>query len=187
MCAVRTEINKAVRLRSYTTEASVDEIDCAIWEAARATSAASSFFSHIDIEGQRFTDGATECNNPIEHLLEEAVDIWPGAQNRLACIVSIGTGKPKLEAFGKNLIEIGKTLIRISTDAERMVDQFQRLSHSRGFEDIYYRFNVSQGLEDVGLESYDQQGKIWAAAHHYLNDYVVKQQCKALATSFQST
>lgn len=181
VCAVRTEINKPVRLRSYTTEASVDEIPCTIWEAARATSAASSFFSHIDIGSQRFTDGATECNNPVEDLLDEANEIWPGALDRVARIVSIGTGKPKLEAFGKNLIEVGKTLVRISTDTERVAERFERFSHDRGLDGAYFRFNVTQGLEDVGLESYDQQGKIWAATNHYLNDYHVKGHCKAFA------
>jgi predicted acylesterase/phospholipase RssA len=184
VCAVRTEINKAVRLRSYTTEASVEEVSCAIWEAARATSAASSFFSHIEIEGQRFTDGATECNNPIEHLIDEAEEIWPGSSK--ACVVSIGTGKPKLEAFGKNLVEVGKTLIRIATDAERTAENFQQSSRERGLQDVYYRFNVSHGLENVGLESSDQQGQIWAATNHYLNNYAVKQQCRALATSLRS-
>ncbi|KAI8936055.1 hypothetical protein NX059_007556 [Plenodomus lindquistii] len=187
VCAIRTEINKPVRLRSYTTAESVDEVDCTIWEAARATSAASSFFSHIDIQGQRFTDGATECNNPIEDVVEEADDIWVHSHARMARILSIGTGRPNMEAFGENLLEVGKTLVRLSTDAEQSAERFQRLARERGLEDVYYRFKVLQGLEDVGLEASDQQGKIWAATNHYLNGHHVKQQCKGFATLAPST
>ena len=45
-----------------------------IWEACRATSAAATFFDPVSIGpyGEEFIDGATESNNPIERLLEEA-------------------------------------------------------------------------------------------------------------------
>lgn len=47
-----------------------------IWEAARATSAASSFFDDITIAGEGFVDGATGANNPIFKLWTEAADAF---------------------------------------------------------------------------------------------------------------
>ena len=45
-----------------------------IWEAARATSAASSFFDPIKIGqfGEEFVDGAVGANNPVAQLWNEA-------------------------------------------------------------------------------------------------------------------
>jgi len=42
-----------------------------IWEAARATSAATSFFNPITIGTESFVDGATGANNPINELWTE--------------------------------------------------------------------------------------------------------------------
>ena len=82
---------------------------CKIWEAARATSAASTFFEPIEIgphrevcvnlshkkqylirRHQTFVDGALRRNNPIREANKESRDIWPG-EERL--IISIGTGR----------------------------------------------------------------------------------------------
>lgn len=46
------------------------------WEAARATSAASSFFNSIYIGDEGFVDDASGANNPIDEVWSEARDIW---------------------------------------------------------------------------------------------------------------
>jgi len=81
-----------------------------IWEAARATSAAPTFFLPIEIklglqneedscendEGERattmmtFGDGGTTANNPSFEALVEYQSIWPWRP--LGCLVSLGTG-----------------------------------------------------------------------------------------------
>jgi hypothetical protein len=68
---------------------------CTIWEAARATSAAPTFFKSIKIAkpppGLEFIDGGLTYNNPAELALEEASRIWPHADK--FCLVSLGTGR----------------------------------------------------------------------------------------------
>jgi len=68
-----------------------------IWEAARATSAAPTFFKSIVIgergSSQPYIDGGMGCNNPIIQVLEEAQLLFPG--RHVASIVSIGTGHPE--------------------------------------------------------------------------------------------
>ncbi|RYN19950.1 hypothetical protein AA0112_g10878 [Alternaria arborescens] len=65
---------------------------CKIWEVARATSAATTFFESISIGHQdiEFIDAGFGHNNPSEVLLSEAEDMFPGGT--YGCIVSIGTG-----------------------------------------------------------------------------------------------
>ncbi|OBT75004.1 hypothetical protein VF21_06307 [Pseudogymnoascus sp. 05NY08] len=97
-------LNNPVRLRSYKTEDPVDTLSgsgCAIWQAARAASAAATFFDPIKIGSQLYVDGGTGYNNPIELVLEEAKSIWSNAPSRIQCLVSIGTGVPDHDDFSK--------------------------------------------------------------------------------------
>ncbi len=81
--------------RSYNAEG-VTRSKCAIWEAARATSAAPSFFKPISIKipppAITYVDGALGYNNPSQLALLEAQRIWNCADKE-ACLVSIGTGQ----------------------------------------------------------------------------------------------
>ena len=70
---------------------------CAIWEAARATSAAPTLFKPIRIEnpppGATFVDGGFLYNNPAELAISEAQRIWTSVKT--FCLVSVGTGRLK--------------------------------------------------------------------------------------------
>lgn len=163
-------------LRGYTSK-QVQEDDCTIWEAGRATSAASSFFDPIQI-GQfqkAFVDGGTGCNNPVEKVYEEALNIWgPTATKRIQCIVSVGTGRPLEKSFGTGLKEIASTIIRIATETEQTAVRFAKLvapilGPSPRHHKVYYRFNVIGGLEEVGLERYEDKARIAAATRVYLD------------------
>lgn len=73
VCAVQGNNGDTVLIRSYESQAYDDLYDiCKIWEAARATSAASTFFDPIKIGNQRYVDGALKHNNPIEKVDEES-------------------------------------------------------------------------------------------------------------------
>lgn len=47
-----------------------------LWEAARATSAATSFFDPITIDGSTYWDGALGANNPVNQLWKEAKEAF---------------------------------------------------------------------------------------------------------------
>jgi hypothetical protein len=76
---------------------------CALWQAARATSAAPTFFKAIlvsidpPLPAVTYVDGGLGFNNPSEVALQEARKIWP------SCIqfglVSIGTGRPQANSI----------------------------------------------------------------------------------------
>jgi hypothetical protein len=138
-----------------------------IWEAARATSAASSFFDPIIIgkDGEEFTDGATGNNNPVEEVYREAREIWP--ESAIRCFVSIGTGIPAVTDFGDNLKEIGKSIIKISIETENTAEAFKKRVGEYKLQGRYFRFNTT-GLEGVGLEEYKKRALIASATKRYL-------------------
>ena len=80
--------------RSYSGKG-IQSSQCAIWQAARATTAAPSFFKEMYIDNPRpginYVDGGLGYNNPAEVALEEAGKIWPTAKHFY--LISIGTGR----------------------------------------------------------------------------------------------
>ncbi|KAF2175094.1 hypothetical protein K469DRAFT_81105 [Zopfia rhizophila CBS 207.26] len=182
VCAFTKALNTPVRLRSYITEDSVDTLagsGCSIWEAARATSAAAVFFDPIEVGRQKYVDGATGFNNPVEVVLEEAVSIWPDAVSRIQCLVSIGTGASELRDFGDNLKEVINTLKAISTETEETEKRFFKNHKHLGVGDRYFRFNVDKGLGGVGLDEHQKVDKVEAATEAYLEGLRVKQAVEA--------
>ena len=79
MCATSKETGDTVRLTSYRSPRGRERLlrTTKIWEAGRATSAASSFFDPITIGNfeESFVDGATGANNPVYEVWNEAQDI----------------------------------------------------------------------------------------------------------------
>ncbi|KAJ7829026.1 FabD/lysophospholipase-like protein [Mycena olivaceomarginata] len=138
---------QAPLLRTYD---SPDEpaVACKIWEAARATSAAPTFFKRIEINlggiMQPFIDGGLGCNNPTLMLLKEAKVVFPN--RRLACVLSIGTGQvkpahiPRPSPVQRVLPrDVVRALAAIATDCEQTnQDMLGRFAETPG---VYFRFN----------------------------------------------
>ena len=94
---------------------------CAIWEAARATSAAQTFFKPITITmpppGGTFVDGGLTHNNPGELALSEAQRIWSTVKR--FSLTSIGTGRSKavkiVDTTSKKLDGLSSKTVRFTT------------------------------------------------------------------------
>lgn len=163
------------RFRAYQSERALVEDRATIWEAARATSAASGFFDPISIgkHGQEYVDAGLGCNNPVDEVWTEAQDIWSSEEDDLAalvkCFISIGTGNP-----GTNPIENGvfkmfsKTLKDIVTETEKTAEVFAQTHRGLHSDRRYFRFNVEQGLQSVGLEEYKREKEIVSATSLYM-------------------
>ncbi|EON62134.1 hypothetical protein W97_01353 [Coniosporium apollinis CBS 100218] len=152
-----------------------------IWEAARATSAASTFFDSINIGDPpvSFVDGGVGRNNPLPVLWDEAGIIWGGRDGdqldaRVRYVVSIGTGMSLPGPFGNNLVAVFETLKATATETEQTANAFVRNHRRLVRENRYFRFNVTQGLEDVGLEEYDKLSTIRSATTRYGEDPMVQ-------------
>jgi len=68
--------------------------DMPVYQAARATSSAPTYYEPELINGQRYVDGGISANNPVLVALAEAAVLWPSRP--VECLVSLGTGVPTL-------------------------------------------------------------------------------------------
>ncbi|KAH7370488.1 acyl transferase/acyl hydrolase/lysophospholipase [Rhexocercosporidium sp. MPI-PUGE-AT-0058] len=149
-----------------------------VWEVARATSAASSFFDPVIIGNFDFIDGSTPANNPISEMWTEAFDVFKKGDNwrledNILCLVSIGTGIPAIRSFGDDTLRLGKALPAIATDTERRAEDFHRHHSHMAQNRQYFRFNVLWGLESVGLDETSKLDQISACTQKYLQSETV--------------
>ena len=171
------ETSSTVLLRSYRCRNALNNIRASIAESVRATSAASSFFEPVQIgpRGRKFVDGALGANNPIEQVWNEAQSEWCTANAQelsafVKCVVSIGTGNPGIKPVAEGAFKFfSDTLVNTATQTEATAKVFgerHRLLHER---QRLFRFNVEQGLQNVGLEEYKKDALIEAATQDYMD------------------
>lgn len=149
---------------------------CTIWEACRATSAATSFFDPITIGpyGQKFADGAVKYNNPIQLVYREAETLWP-LKARDAMLISLGTGSAPSPALEGNIVKVVQALKEIVIQSESAADDFFSDHGQMADNEQLYRFNVYHGLGDIGLEEYKEKRRIADATHAYLTNGETRQ------------
>jgi predicted acylesterase/phospholipase RssA len=161
-------------------------IDCTIWEAARATSAAPTFFESIAIGDKGiavdYIDGGLGCNNPTDQVLLEAERVFPS--RHVACIISIGTGrketigvkKPKVWDKGLPISAIN-AVKDIATDCERT---HQTVAiRFRSLPNVYFRFGVENGMQSIKIDKWEKLGIVTALTDHYLQLQHVEARLKA--------
>jgi predicted acylesterase/phospholipase RssA len=179
-----------VLIRSYpsTRDSSSLYRKTNIWEAARAASAAATFFEPICIgsTGRSFGDSGTGANNPIDEMWKEAIDICEGESltDNLGCIVSIGTGVPNLKKFGNTAKEVVESIVRIATQTEETANNFHHAHPELNARlQRYFRFNAPRGLEEIELDEASEAGTIEDMTAYYLRDdntHKQVQQCAKL-------
>ena len=171
-----------VLLRTYQTGSA--PISCTIWEAARATSAAPTFFPPIKFGSQTggdFIDGGIGCNNPTEVLIKEAKSYYRMKGYKATqptCLVSIGTGQKDLIQLhraasifwfkDRSGLSIAPALGKIATDCENTHDEVFLTHLENDARDRYYRFNVPQGMQEILLDEWRKKDDIKAYTDKYL-------------------
>ncbi|KAJ7819756.1 FabD/lysophospholipase-like protein, partial [Mycena olivaceomarginata] len=171
-----------VLLRTYNTP-DYPAMDCTIWQAGRATSAAPTFFKQIQIGHpgleEAFLDGGMGHNNPTAALLLEAKVLFPDKQ--IACIISLGTGQPHTINIPKPSLlnwfiplDVVKAIQKIAMDCEK---EHQSLAHRfDGVAKLYFRFNVKRGMQDIQLNQWEKLRDVAANTRQYIQSQsVVKQ------------
>jgi predicted acylesterase/phospholipase RssA len=187
VCATSKETSETVCLTSYKTPRGNNDLlnSVTIWEACRATSAATSFFKPIAVGRFReeFVDGATGANNPVREMWDQAQLVWgpEPLEGKVKCLVSIGMGVPSLKPFKDDVFNIGETLVAIATETEQTAERFRRERSLLDSTERYYRFNVVRGLEDIGLEEAKKVQEIAAATRRYISSQDVYKQMQTCA------
>ena len=144
-----------------------------IWQAALATSAATSCFDPVTIGSGVYMDGGREASNPV-HLVEvEAQNIWcPSTgdlKSRVKCLVSLGAGHLGVNSMReKSFGSLSKALMAIVMETECTAENFVSTCEGEYLK-RYFRFNVERGLEAVGLAEYKKPGVVESATEAYVN------------------
>ncbi|KAL1301849.1 hypothetical protein AAFC00_006034 [Neodothiora populina] len=143
------------------------QLDTELWKAARATCAAPTYFSPMRIDGGYFMDGGLEANNPANWAWNEASVMHKhnpagdcsSTRGGIRHLVSIGTGKRAERHFNvrADRIRRGIGLVRQSlnqmTDPEPTHNSMKTVAENFT-DDVYFRFNVERGLEDMKLDEF---------------------------------
>jgi hypothetical protein len=155
-------------------------MDCTIWQAGRATSAAPTFFKQIEIGypgmEEAFLDGGMGHNNPTAALLLEAKVLFPN--KKIAYIISLGTGQPHTINIPKpsllnNFIplDVVMAIQKIATGCEK---EHQSLAHHfGGIAHLYFCFNVEQGMQNIQLNQWEKLGDVAANTRQYIQSQPV--------------
>jgi hypothetical protein len=104
----------------------------------------------------------------------------------LKCFISVGTGNPGLKPIADGALKfLSETLVGIATQTEDtaklFVERHRRLLETKR----YFRFNVQQGLQDVGLEEYLKEALIDSATAEYMNAQETKSATQECATNLK--
>jgi calcium-independent phospholipase A2-gamma len=150
-----------------------------IWEVARATSAATSFFAPMEIthagEPRRFLDAGIGSNNPVDELYLEAMAQFDNNKSdeefdkQIRVLVSIGTGKPALHGFGDKVTEVAKSIASIATETQATANTFHMYHRRLANRGGYFRFNPPD-LGEVALDEADKKDIIAARTEAYGTD-----------------
>jgi hypothetical protein len=199
MCATRTDLGEVAILRSYnngntgegptdgidakesnevyktqhpTVKAAVGFEDITIWEAARATSAAPTYFPEMKFKGVTFWDGGLLNNNPIDQLWDARFD----AEVPVRCILSLGASRPTKVVLGPfALVNKIKQIAGFLTDCEPKHKDFERMirrmnTRRPDYKQIqYFRLNASTGSESIDLSDYRKMDDLEKYTNKYLD------------------
>lgn len=165
-----------------------------IWQAARATSAAPTYFKTIGIDGYTFMDGGIGTNNPCNEAWLEAHGMhelnctsrcrFEGNRHKhepcraksggVGIVVSIGTGRGDHQSIFTTKGRITQSI----KAALRGVQEMTNPEETHRAMDLiaervdlkYSRFNVDTGLENVKMDDVDQMEYIEDITKRWLDE-----------------
>jgi predicted acylesterase/phospholipase RssA len=183
------DANIPVLLRTYQSHK--PHSNCKIWEAARATSAAPTFFKRVEIgrNKQPFIDGGLGCNNPSQLVLNEAKARFGGARH-IGCLVSVGTGQAEVPSIKKPGLfqqiiptDVINALRKITTDCGATHQEMLRRFAGSG--NTYFRLNVEQGMQGIGLSKWEKLSIVEAHTVQYMEMEEVEKKLDSLVNAIR--
>ncbi|KAH8746289.1 acyl transferase/acyl hydrolase/lysophospholipase [Hyaloscypha finlandica] len=167
VCATAYETQNIVHFRDYPRADLGVPNKVTIIDVACATSAATSYFDAVVINGRTYRDGGFGANNPVNEVWHEAREVWVKddyddevqLDKILKCFIFIRSGAPTTEGM--------KESVKGFVDTWGNIVTHRNLTKTDGRQ-RYFRFNVDQGLQEVGLEEYKKTPLVEAATEEYM-------------------
>lgn len=171
-------------LRSYDSRKEpAPDVNCAIWQAGRATSATALAFKPIQIGQSVYLDEGAGKYNPAPLVLDEAVqNEWPGRE--IGVFVSIGTGKRPPDTRGRESEWwegfLGGSMGQFAEARRRLISKLEACEDTHQFMlaeylekrgvDVgdYYRLNVEVGVGEFGMNEWARLADISTNTRMYL-------------------
>ena len=138
--------------------------DVPIWQVARATSAAPTYFKAMTIDGREYIDGGVGANNPSEETYREIMSMNNHRKEAIGLFLSVGTGvdnrinriatrryRPGDLKHNRliNLLKFGKKWM---TNSEGPHEYMIEKCNEGDFE--YYRLDVDEGVGPIKLDAW---------------------------------
>jgi predicted acylesterase/phospholipase RssA len=178
-------------MRSFGTR-DADPFPACIWQVARATSAAPTYFQPIEIDDVLYGDGGTGWNNPVKEAIAEARNVWP--DRPIGIVVSIGTGLEEalqldvhthtskevprvVQSLLRNTspkhafkLDVAEYAVKCLTSCELIHREVAEHCDRDILEGNYFRLNVVQGMSAIGLAEWDKLGTMIALTNRYMDN-----------------
>lgn len=149
-----------------------------IWQVARATTAAPTYFDSIAIDNCRYGDGGFGANNPIFEMYCEVCLMNGNSKRCIGSLISVGTGLPKsrkpryLNSSIWKYLKFIQVATKLASESEKahqeMLAHLAVDSHSPNPTDRvpYHRFNVPyKHLEETSNDQLPRLNPV-APNHH---------------------
>lgn len=138
-----------------------------IWQVARATTAAPTYFDPIPIQNNTFGDGGLGSNNPVQEIFWEVATMHGNDGSVINLIVSIGTGQAdpvKLHSSGakKPLSYLNATKALATESEQKHAGMEALIANIESLEAVHYqRFNLprEKGLKNMKLDEWKEKDK----------------------------
>lgn len=135
-----------------------------MWEAARATSAAPTFFKPLTVGGQQFVDGGLVSNNPVYEMESEAMDIWGATTGDLKplikCFISIGSEPYNQNPETWSTNPLAQHLDAVTDAANTTACKFSARWAKLYDPDRYFRFTINGVSESINLENFQASTRL---------------------------
>ena len=143
--------------------------DIPIWEVARATSAAPTYFKPPKIDHREYLDGGFgESNNPSVEIYDEVRRMNNNSNKCIGIVVSVGTGKNNtISRWAKHRLP-GARYVNYLNFAKAWATQSETqhgkmIQEEKKFDFVYERLTVETGLDKMKLDQWDTTGRVRVA------------------------
>ena len=148
--------------------------DIPIWQVARATSAAPTYFKPPVIDGLEYLDGGFGANNPCAEIYDEVRKMNNNSKSCVSIILSIGTGKNnearRVKGTGiQRYLNYLNFARKWASDSEQT--HLEMLKAKSKGQLNYFRLNVEEGLDLMKLDEWRARSSLRTKIGELIDDF----------------